>query len=425
MSSVFPGWTVVWATCASVAIVFGVSYSFAAFFHPLADEFAALRADVSMVFGLSSLLYFALGAPAGALSDRFGPRVTGIAGMLIIALGLAACTVATTLPQIYAAYGLGVGVGIALVYTPAMGAVQPWFVKHRGLASGIASAGIGAGTLLVPPITGLLCEHLGWRSAMLCLAALCAVAGVAAAACLDRDPARRGWLPDGVRLAPPTDRSDGTRAAAAAPAPATPTLAASAATGMTLRQAVHASVFHWLYLSTLAASPLMFMPFAHLSASARDHGLDESQTLWLISLIGIGSLVGRFVIGALADRLGRTITITLAQGVLAVSMLLWWGSETLLGFGVFAIVFGLSYGGIVSLMPPICSDLFGTRAVAGIIGVLYSGAAFGALIGPLMAGGLFDRFGSYAPAQMVGLALGLSATAASARMARMSRRAAS
>src|SRR5690606_41189668 len=114
-------------------------------------EFAAQRADVSLVFGLASLLYFGLGAFGGMASDRWGPRVVGIAGMLLIAAGLLVASLARSLPVVYAGYGIGVGLGIALVYTPSMGAVQPWFLRHRRLASGVASARPGMGTLALPP----------------------------------------------------------------------------------------------------------------------------------------------------------------------------------------------------------------------------------------------------------------------------------
>ncbi len=68
-------WVVVWSTFFSLAVIFGVSYSFAAFFESFATEFSAQRADVSLIFGLSGLVYFVLGAVGGMLSDRFGPRV--------------------------------------------------------------------------------------------------------------------------------------------------------------------------------------------------------------------------------------------------------------------------------------------------------------------------------------------------------------
>jgi MFS family permease len=421
-TGLFHGWVVVWAAFAAMTVIFGVAYSFAAFFEPFALEFDARRADVSWVFGLSSLLYFGLGAVGGALADRFGPRATGLAGMCCLAGGMLLSSFADNLQAIYLAYGIGVGVGVALVYTPSMGAVQPWFVKHRGLASGIASSGIGAGTLLVPVLASWLIATLGWREAMRWLALGIVVCGFAASWFLDRDPGRRGLTADGGKLddergAGPNDGHDrgpvptpGARTASTAQLPA----------GLSLREALRTRSFRWLYLSLVAAGLAMFMPFAHLSAAARDAGIAETRAVALVGLIGIGSLLGRFGIGALADRFGRLRTHAFVEAALGASFLIWALASDYLGFAVFAVVFGFSYGGIVSLLPPLCSDLYGVRAVSAIIGLLYTAAAFGALLGPVAAGALFDLSGHYGWALVLCGAGSLLATLAAWRVLALS-----
>ncbi len=380
-------WVVVWAVFVCLAVIFGVSYSFAAFFASFAHAFDAQRADVSLVFGLSGLLYFVLGAGGGMLSDRFGPRAVCCAGMLSIALGLAASSFANSIAMIYLAYGVGIGIGIALVYTPSISCVLPWFTQRRGLAAGIASAGIGAGTVLVPLLATQAIAALEWRGALRVLALGVLVLGVFAAFMLRRAP-------------PP---------AASASASARPP-------GATLREALRSPGFWWLYLAVVAAGPSMFIPFAHVSASARDLGLGEARAVGLVGLIGIGSLAGRFAIGSLADRLGRTLTLTLAQAAMGLAYLLWNAAGGYPALALFALVFGLSYGGIVALLPAICMDLFGARAVASILGTLYTGAAVGNLLGPVAAGAVFDRAGSYAPVMWGCLALSSIAAAASARL---------
>jgi MFS family permease len=378
-------WVVVWATFFALAVIFGVSYSFAAFFASFADEFNAQRADVSLVFGLSGGVYFVFGAGAGMLADRFGPRAVTCSGMLLIAAGLLLCSFAGSMLTVYAAYGVGVGLGIALVYTPAIACVQPWFTQRRGLAAGLASAGIGAGTVAVPLIATAAIAALQWRDAMRAVAAGVLVLGVCAT-----------WL---LRRAPVAD------AARSGQVP-----------GLSLGQALRDRRFWWLYMSIVLAAPSMFIPFAHVSAAARDMGIDAASAVGLVGLIGIGSLVGRFVIGALADRLGRTLTLLLMQMSAGLSFLAWYGAGSYPMLIFFALWFGLSYGGIVSLLPAICMDLFGARAVAGIIGTLYSGAALGNLFGPVLAGSVFDRGGSYVPVLFACMVLSALAAAASARL---------
>jgi MFS transporter, MCT family, solute carrier family 16 (monocarboxylic acid transporters), member 13 len=378
-------WVVVWATFFALAVIFGVSYSFAAFFESLAGEFDARRADVSLVFGLSGGVYFVFGAAGGMLADRFGPRAVTCTGMLLIAAGLVLCSAAESMVLVYAAYGVGVGLGIALVYTPSIACVQPWFTHRRGLAAGLASAGIGAGTVAVPLIASALIAAMQWRDAMRALAAGVLVLGLCATWLLKR-------------------------------APAASAKAGGAIPGARLAQALCDRRFWWLYLGIALAAPAMFIPFAHVSASARDLGIGEARAVGLVGLVGIGSLVGRFVIGALADRIGRTLTLALMQLSAGLAYLAWVGAGGYATLVVFALWFGLSYGGIVSLLPAICMDLFGARAVAGIIGTLYTGAALGNLFGPVLAGAIFDRTGSYAPVLWACLAASLLAALTSWRL---------
>jgi len=359
------GWVVVWAAFTALAVIFGVSYSFAAFFEPFAAQFRASRAEVSLIFGLSGLLYFVLGAFGGMLSDRYGPRRVSSAGMLCIAAALLGGSVASSMTQLTLAYGLGLGVGIALVYTPAIGCVQPWFTRRRGLAAGLASAGIGAGTLVVPLLAAAAITQWQWRGAMVALALGVGVFGLSSTMLLRRAPAA-------------ARRADGT-------VPGTP-----------LAAALRSRSFLWLYAMCVLGAPAMFIPFAHLSAAARDLGVADAQAVGLVGLIGIGSLTGRFAIGALADRVGRPLTLVLVEASLGLSMLLWLAAGGYPALALFALWMGLSYGGIVSLMPALCMDLFGARAVSSIIGALYTGAALGNLGGPWLAGRVFDASGSYA-----------------------------
>ncbi len=380
-------WVIVWAVFVCLGVIFGVSYSFAAFFQSLSTEFNAQRADVSLIFGLTGLVHFSLGAFAGVAADRFGPRAVTCGGMVVLGLSLLAASHAQGMGSVYWSYGLGVGVGIAMVYSPAIGCVQPWFTTRRGLAGGIASSGIGAGTLLVPLLAAAAISSLQWRTGMRAMAVGVWVLGLTAALLLRRAPAATG--------------------------------AAAQRPGVSLRQALADPRFHWFYASVFLAAPTMFIPFAHVSASARDMGLPEGQAVGLVGIIGIGSLVGRFGIGALADRLGRKNTLVLMQASMGLSYLLWWAAHGYLPLAAFALWLGLSYGGIVSLLPALCMDMFGARAVAGIIGTLYTGAALGNLLGPLAAGAVFDHFKVYAPVMWACMALSALATLATWRLARM------
>jgi len=369
---VFRGWLVVAAGFAVTFVGFGCVYSFTAFIDPLQQEFGASRGSVSLVFSLAAFLYFGLGSVSGPLADRLGARRLAVIGMLLVGLGLAAVAAARTLGQVYAVYGLAVGIGVGLSYVPAMGAVQRWFARHRALASGLASSGIGAGTLVVPPLASLLVAQLGWRPAYVALGVTAAIVGAGLALLIENDPRDRGLAPDGDRAQP-----------AAPPA------------GAALGEAVRSPRFIALYAACLACSFGVFVPFVHLSPYATDHGVAPSSAVLLVSAIGIGSTLGRFMLGGLADRLGHARTLVATYIMMAIALVLWLVSTTFWPLALFAFAFGSAYGGWVALLPAVVMDEFGGRNISGIIGILYTSAGIGTLLGPSAAGFAFDLSHSY------------------------------
>lgn len=194
---IFYGWFVVVAAFAVTFMGFGSAYTFSAFVGSLQNDFGASRGSVSLVFSLAGFLYFGLGIVSGPLADRWGSRRLAVIGMILTGAGLAVASAARTLTEVYLAYGLGVGVGVGCAYVPALGAVQRWFVRRRGFASGLAVSGIGLGTLVMPPLASLLIGKLGWRMAYLARGGLVAIVGAGMALMIENDPRARGLAPDG------------------------------------------------------------------------------------------------------------------------------------------------------------------------------------------------------------------------------------
>jgi len=375
---IFRGWIVVAATHTCLAVIFGVAYSFAAFFEALEREFGATRGDVALVFALCGFLYFMVGAFAGQLADRFGPRRVVLAGMVFLALGLAAAGRAHSLAALYATYSVGIGLGVGCAYVPAVGAVQPWFIARRGLASGLAVAGIGVGSFVVPLVAAGLVAAFGWRRSFDLLAAGALLVGGAAALLVENRPQARGLYPDGARAG----------AGAAPPV--------QVASGVTLRAAMRTRAFRLQWGAILACGIGLFIPFVHLVPYARDAGHTDATAVLLVSLLGAGSMVGRFALGGFADRIDRGTLHAVVYAGMAGSLGLWLVSTGALALGAFAVLFGTFYGAFVALQPPLAMDLFGARSVSGVIGVLYTAAGLGCLVGPWIAGVAYDLTRSYA-----------------------------
>lgn len=375
---IFYGWFVVAAAFAVTFVGFGSAYTFSAFVEFLQNDFGASRGSISLVFSLAGFLYFGLGVVSGPLADRWGSRPLAVAGMVLVGVGLALASAARSLAEVYVAYGLGIGLGVGCSYVPALGAVQRWFARRRGFASGLAVSGIGVGTLVMPPLASSLIAALGWRGAYLVLGGLAAIVGAGMAILIESDPRKRGLGPDGDAPQP-----------AAAPS-------MRPAAGASVREAVRSRPFAGLYAACLICSFGAFVPFVHLVPYATDHGITQSRAVLLLGAIGVGSTAGRFFLGGLADRIGRGLALSAMFAGMALAFVVWALSTGFWLLAAFASAYGVFYGGWVALLPAVVMDRFGGRNVSGIIGVLYTSVAFGTLIGPSAAGYVFDFSHSYA-----------------------------
>lgn len=387
----FPGWLVVGGAFGVLFVGFGAAYAFAAFFEALEVEFSASRASVSMVFSIAGFLYFSLGAASGPVADRVGPRWIVCAGLAIVGLGLIAASQATALWQVFLAYGLGVGIGIGMAYVPSVGAVQRWFVRRRGLASGLAVSGIGLGTLVVPAIAALLIDWGGWRVGYLVLGILALTVGCAAALLVDASPEKRGLGPDGD---PP---------AAATPGGARPD-------GIGLAEAIQTRPFVLLYAGSFIICIGLMIPFVHLVPFAQDAGLPRVTAVLILGLVGVGSTAGRFLLAGIADRFGRVSSLAAMFAGMGAMFLWWLTAGNAWQLALFALVFGLFYGGFVALIPAVTADYFSGPNLSGIIGAQYTSVAVGTLVGPILAGLAFDEWQSYAVPIAVSAACCLVAT---------------
>jgi len=388
----FYGWFVVAAAFAVTFVGFGAAYSFSAFVDALQQEFSASRGAVSLVFSLAGFLYFSLGVITGPLADRFGTRPMAIAGMVFVSAGLMLAGFADNLLHVYLAYGLGVGLGVGCSYVPSVGTVQRWFARRRGFASGLAVSGIGFGTLLMPLLAALLIGTVGWRTAYISLGILSALVGISMALLFVNDPRSKGLAPDG--------------------GPALPATSSGASEGTELRVAVRSRPFLTLYFAGLIASFGLFVPFVHLVPFATDQGMSAGQGAFLLGMVGVGSTVGRFLLGNVADRIGRQLALILAFAGMAATLLIWLVSDTLIPLAIFGLTFGTFYGGFVALMPALVMDYFGGRHISSIIGVLYTSVALGTLVGPTAAGYAYDLTQNYTLAIIGSIAANLVAAGA-------------
>jgi len=353
-------WAMVLAAFIEMFAVYGVAYSFGAFFKPMVAEFGASLSSTSFVFSVTVFLWSILGPVTGHLTDRFGPRPVLACGAIVMGGGLIATAHIHHLWIGYFTYGIAVGVGIACAYVPMVAVVAGWFMRRRNTALGVAVSGIGFGTVFGPPAAAALIEALGWRTTYEIFGVGAAVVMLACGLLVERPPVH---------------------------------FSASPVTGF--RETIRSPAFGFLYLSVALLSLALFIPFVYLPAFAHDHGASEVAAAALVSVIGGASVVGRLGLGALGDRTGVVRLYQLSFLTLGLSYGIWLCSASYPSLVIFALVMGVGYGGYVALAPAVLAHLFGTHKLGILMGVLWTSSGFGAFAGPPLAGVIIDYTGSY------------------------------
>jgi MFS family permease len=375
---VFFGWRVVAAAFTVLMVGYGLQFSFGVFVTEITKDLGWSRSELVLPYAVYVALYSALSSVSGWATDRFGPARVVAIGAVVLGLGWTGFGLSHSLWQVYLSLGLVAAIGMSAVWVPCNATVVRWFVRRRGLAVGIASAGGSVGNLLAPPIAAALVGLIGWRATLPAMAAVGTLVLLGCSRYLVRDPERLGLHPDGADHAP----------------------VATAATiadadSYTLGAARRTSTF-WFLTGVFALTWLaVFVPFAHIVAFAKDLGYSSFTSSLLLSAIGLGGVTGRLTTGSVSDRLGRRPTLALMLVLQVVAFVGFAAAHGLAVLLAAAVVFGFSYGGSVTLFPALVGDQFGRLYAGAIVGTIFASAGSLAALGPYLAAALYDATNSY------------------------------
>ncbi|MEO3928992.1 MFS transporter [Micromonosporaceae bacterium B7E4] len=379
-----PAWVV--AAVAFVALVGAAGFRAtpSVLLHPLHEEFGWPLATISAAVSVN-LLLFGLTAPfAAALMDRFGIRRVVAAALTLVAAGSGLTVFMRTSAELILCWGVLVGLGtgsMALAFVATV--TGRWFVKRRGLVTGILTAGGAAGQLVFLPLLANLVEAYGWRTAVLVVAGS-ALAVVPLVGWLLRDhPADLGLPPYG--------------ATEVVPAPARTGGAASRAL-RALRAAARTPAF-WLLAGGFAicGASTNGLVGTHFIPAAHDHGMTETAAASLLALVGLFDIAGTIASGWLTDRFDSRVLLAGYYALRGLSLLVLpslFGGSTRPSMLVFVIFYGLDW---VATVPPtvaLCREYFGASG-AVVFGWVFAAHQVGAAVAATGAGLIRDQLGSY------------------------------
>lgn len=372
----FYGYTIVLASFLILTISWGAQYSFGVFFKPVLNEFGWTRAVTSGAYALNSVLLGFFGIFTGRLSDRFGPRLVVTVCGFLAGLSYLLMSKVSTVWQMYLFYGVFLSIGVAGFWVPLMSTVARWFVKRRGLTSGIVSSGIGLGVVIIPPLANQLISRYSWRTSYVIIGLTTMALIVIIAQFLRRDPSQKGVLAYGAH-AVKTD---------------SPNLQAR---GFSLRESILTRQFWIISVIFLFFLACLQTVMVHIVPHATDIGVPASNAAIILSVIGIVSIGSKIAMGGIADTIGNKRIMVIIIVLLLVSLMSLLLASKLSALYLFAVIFGIAYGGFAAVHAPLVAESFGLRAQGAIFGLaMFAGNAGGA-IGSLVAGRIFDISGSY------------------------------
>lgn len=242
--------------------------------------------------------------------------------------------------------------------------------------TGFVVAGIGIGTIIFPPVANWLISSYGWRTSYIIIGIIALVFIILAAQFLRRDPRQIGQLPYGENEAREEDLN-------------------LPATGFSVREAIGTGQFWMLFGTFFCLGFCLNTIMVHVVPHATELGISATIAAGILAIIGGLSIVGRIVVGSVADRMGNKLPLII-DFVLISGVLFWLvAAKELWMLYLFAIIFGFAYGGVVTLESPLVAELFGLSSHGAILGIAAFGFTVGGAIGPVLAGRLFDIMGSY------------------------------
>ncbi len=394
MKTGFYGWWIVAASFSILFITVGVAlYTPPVFLVALEQEFGWSRATISLGTSIAAAVSALLSPLVGGWIDRWGARRVMASGALLMGSGFSLLALMNSLWQLYV-LNLIAAVGVTCVaWIPNQTLISNWFERKRGLAMGIALAGIGFGGLVMAPFAASLIASLGWRLTYAVLAGLIlAIVVTLSLAVVRGKPADLGLRPDGEppeESHPPADSSADAAVAGGA---------RSGENAFTPGEAVRTRSF-WIiagcnFLTTFGGISIV----VHLVALLSDAGFDERLAAWSLGLAIGMSVAGRLVFGLLADRFPKKWVMLAALLLHAVATLCLFRIGATGALLAFIPIFGIGLGGSAVLFPLLVGEYFGLRAYAQILGFVMLSAALGVAIGPVLTGRIYDVSGGYNPA---------------------------
>lgn len=379
MRKIFYGWWVVLASFVMTFYVGGVVFfGFTAFFEPIQREFGWSYTQVSLAASLRGLEMGIFAPIVGLVVDRLGARLLILGGIVAVSLGLLALSFTHSLATFYCAcllIAFGAGGCTTVVLTTV---VANWFHKDIGKALGVMMSGYGASGLMVPSIVSLIAFY-DWRTTLVILGIGTLVLGIPLSLIIRNKPEDHGYLPDGV----------GSRD--------THLTHSHHATGnrMGLREAFRDRTFVYLNAAEALRMMILMAVITHIMPYLSIVAIERTAAGVVAGAVPLFSIAGRFGFGWLGDIFDKRHVLACTYAFMGLGMLAFCYPNAVGMIVFFLVLFSPGFGGGATLRGAIIRAHFGRDSFGKIFGMVMGSTAVGGIIGPTLAGWVYDTTGSY------------------------------
>jgi len=372
----FYGYTIVVAGFIIQMAMISTYFTYGIFFEPVSTEFGWSRTVLPGAHALSEFVLGFLAIAAGGLTDRFGPRIIIVTCASFLGIGYLLMSQINTIWHLYLFFGVIVGIGMSGCMAPMTSTIARWFVRRRGMMTGIVLSSASVGTIIMAPLARWFISTYGWRTSYIIVGIIVLVFIIAAAQFLRRDPGKMGLLPDG----------DTEVKVESLDLPAK---------DLSLSQTIRTRQFWMICTIGFCTAFCSFIVMIHIVLHGTGLGMSAASAANIIAIIGGAGLAGTLMMGGIADRIGYKLAYTICFTLGSVAFLWLLAAKEAWMLYLFAVILGLANGGSRTVMTPMAARLFGLGSLGTIMGCNHFSATIGAAIGPLLAGVIFDITNSY------------------------------
>jgi MFS family permease len=380
--NLYYGWWIVIACFIINLYVGGITFfGFTAFFEPIQHEFGWSYTQISLATSLRGLEMGIFAPIVGFLVDRFGSRILLLGGMIVIGIGLILLSFTQSLLMFYLcilfiSFGAG---GCTTVVT--MTAVATWFKKNVGIALGIMACGFGAGGLIIPLIVFLI-DASGWRSTLIILGVGMLFLGIPLSLIVRDRPEELGLSPDGsiTESWMASDRGKSSKKTKGA-----------------FIEIIKKRSFLYLIIAETVRLMIVNAVITHLMPYLSIIGMSRTASGAVAAALPLVSIVGRFGFGWWGDRFDKRIVWATTFFLMSVGVFAFCYVRSFWVLLLFVLLFAPGFGGGMVLRGAVLQEYFGMDSFGKMLGIMLGFGSIGGIIGPTLAGWVFDTAGSYNP----------------------------